>query len=318
MFFPTTISMMLFSSPRRQSILPLKFHLPLQAKRNMPLLPRNSKCFWPRNNNKNLNPLTSLNLSVNDRDDENPFATMLENFVQTITGNPNYQFGDYSKRALSDMTGKNFTDSDLNETYQLGDVTKNILNTAGRTMTGKKDYQFGDITKGILDASVEEWTSEASLESLLENLSISQRRSLILLMIRWLATGLLSWAFWTNICTSVLVTLAWFRAYYTVGIISSKLFVDTFLQSYSLLRLISDPFVLIFTGSSALFSVFHYRRFLDYLDERITSKLFREQKKKYLLSRAVTLFLAFLSNMIVALLGTTIVILFGSVAFTKV
>jgi hypothetical protein len=65
-----------------------------------------------------------------------------EGAVKKLTGNDEYKFGDITKKAVTDLTGKDPAE------YEFGDITKKAVSD----FTGKDaaDYQFGDITNKVL------------------------------------------------------------------------------------------------------------------------------------------------------------------------
>ena len=65
---------------------------------------------------------------------------LFEGSVRTVTGDESYEFGDWTKKAVSDMTGKDASE------YQFGDITKKAVTN----FTGKDDYEFGDVTKKLV------------------------------------------------------------------------------------------------------------------------------------------------------------------------
>eukprot|EP00960_Hanusia_phi_P034420 751054-Hanusia_phi.AAC.1 len=64
--------------------------------------------------------------------------------IQQLTGSDDYKFGDMSRRALQEVTGKDFKDMS-----ELAEATLNIAQRALQDFTGKKEYEFGDITKTL-------------------------------------------------------------------------------------------------------------------------------------------------------------------------
>jgi hypothetical protein len=69
--------------------------------------------------------------------------------VAEFTGKSNYKFGDVSKELDSRRAQwvTNFLGDDAKEMYEFGDVTKKAL----KNFTGKDEYEFGDVTKKVFD-----------------------------------------------------------------------------------------------------------------------------------------------------------------------
>lgn len=269
-----------------------------------------------RNNNED-----DEDVPQGDSPDLNP-ALMFEKMVHSITGDSSYKFGDLSKKALTELTGKDLDE----ESYEFGDISRGLITQAGRAVTGNEEYQLGDITRAKLQELEEEmgtWVGE-NLNALPNNLfrqtfgtlTPQQRRELIIAGVRLAAIALLSWGFATNIASAGVVSMAWMR---TVWILDGAtnlpmlpLFwsVDetswrTFLASYATIRLVLDPVLLILRGCCTLFVFRPYARFIATIESKWTST---DRRERYpLLARAFALVTAFtLNNVLIPTLLVTI------------
>lgn len=86
-----------------------------------------------------------------------------EQFVQRVTGNADYNFGDVTRSVVNSTTHgvedvvRTVTHD---ESYQFGDITKKaISSTTGgveglvKSVTGNEDYKFGDLTRGTINTA---------------------------------------------------------------------------------------------------------------------------------------------------------------------
>ena len=266
-------------------------------------------------NKQNRKSLAETNQAIN----------FIEGAVKKISGDEDYKFGDYSKKALSELTGKDLD----NEEYQFGDITKNLVNQAGKTITGRDDYVFGDITRGVLndlEQSLEEWKGPALNElpfelarEILSKLSPSQRRATYVAIVRLLAIALLTWGFFANLCTSVAVTCAWTHSCIspvTTGCWSpfhvSLVHRQAFLNSYALVRLALDPLFLLVQGAGTLFGIRRYQRFITKIESQWIPKSLRD--KYPLLYRVAALGIGFFCNMGISLAISAIGMSLGTAA----
>jgi hypothetical protein len=265
--------------------------------------------------------LVRRHLSVNaeDKNKTNIPISFFEGAVQSITGDGEYQFGDLSKKALSELTGKDFASRDSTEKYEFGDISKKVVSQAGKVVTGNEKYEFGDITKGFLsdlDMSLQDWKGQALnelpvgiLQQTFGKLERFQQRALIVAIIRWMAIALLAWGLWANLCTSFTVTAAFTKASWvesTKGVWNplrmGSIHQQVFLRTYTLLRIALDPLFLMIQGAGTLLIGLRYQRFLGILEDRWVPK--SVQDKYPLLARASALGLAFLWNFGVGMLSS--------------
>ena len=259
--------------------------------------------------------------------------SMFEGAVQSVTGNKDYRFGDISKQALDELTGKDFSKG--NATYEFGDITKNMVTKAGKAISGKEDYQFGDITKSTLkemDETLQHWKDEQ-----LNNLAIQgyndfmskftpdQQRVLVVSVFRFAAIALLTWGFWSNFCTTVSITLSWTKTCWEsstpIALQSTQGMVQickllwannngTFLKTYSMMRIAFDPLFLLIQAAGTFFTVVKYESFVRRIEQKWTPEWIKV--KTPLLSRALALLVAFACNTGISMIATIIGIGFGS------
>ena len=274
--------------------------------------------------------------------------SFIEGAVQSITGDDDYQFGDLSKKALSELTGKNLTrrsndenknENDYNEeTYQFGDITKNLLGKAGKAVSGNENYEFGDITKGVLkdmDSSLQEWKGQALnelpmvlLQETFGKFDNKDRQALIVAIVRLMAIALLNWILVGNLCTSASITVAWTKASWveaatnpvSSGLFSWNLFrmgthhqhqQQVFLQTYTLLRIVMDPLFMVLQAAGTVLGIVRYERFVRRIEMRWIPRGLHD--KYPLLARVGALGYAFLLNTVIGMLLTTLGIGFGTV-----
>jgi hypothetical protein len=281
-----------------------------------------SKSAKRANNNDNDQP--EAESKTKNAQTETPIS-FLEGAVQSITGDKSYKFGDYTKKTVSDLTGK-----DVNkEGYEFGDISKNFVAKAGKAVTGKDDYEFGDITRGALtemENSLQDWQGQAfndlpsqALQQLFRNVDKSQRRALILAAIRLLAIALLSWGFVANLCTSAIITSSWISASLATATRGcwnpfrvSALQRQLFLTTYSFSRIVLDPFCLLVQGAGTLGIFVRYQKFVATIEQNWIGQ--KQRVRHPLLYRVASLGLAFLSNLGVAIVITGCGVFLGTLA----
>ena len=230
----------------------------------------------------------------------------LEGWMRTITGDPTYQFGDLTKKAYREITGKdNFT------AYEFGDVTRGVLTQTGRTLTGNEDYQFGDLTKAQLaqlEATIQAWQSGDPLQILwqqgiLQSLSPRQRRELIVAMVRLGAVVLVTWGCVQNLCNALILAGAWFPtrlqlAQQATASLSSSLWPPrgdsvawrTLMASYSYYKIWIDPFLLLVKAAGSLVLVVPHLQFMNRL-ENSRWTWFPPQRERYPLVHRILILL---------------------------
>lgn len=234
--------------------------------------------------------------------------------IHSITGDTNYKFGDLSKNALSEITGKDLE----KEAYQFGDISKSLVDRAGKALTGDDKYQFGDITKSKLqqlEKELDVWREDSLFalpntlfQQTFKNLSPQQRRELILAIIRLGAIALLSWGLITNVLSAGLLSMAWTRTVLISQAAASSTGAHlpllplnvaepvwrTFLASHATLRLLLDPILLVIKGLGTLFIFQPYARFITTIERGWMPPGLRQRYP--LLFRAFALVTAFTLN----------------------
>ena len=77
-------------------------------------------------------------------------VSSLTDLVRTVTGRADYELGDLTKEALSQLsesTAKSIQQMTGKDSYEFGDLTRAAVSAASSAAAG---YQFGDVTKGVL------------------------------------------------------------------------------------------------------------------------------------------------------------------------
>jgi hypothetical protein len=81
-------------------------------------------------------PLSAKSVNDENKNKTNAPISFFEGAVQSLTGDGQYQFGDLSKKALSELTGKDFASRNSTEQYEFGDISKKVVSQAGKAVTG--------------------------------------------------------------------------------------------------------------------------------------------------------------------------------------
>jgi hypothetical protein len=297
----------LFTSCQQQrSIIPSKSKPPPPPPLLLLLLTKKNQEQEEEGDNDNEQSSTTTN---NKKQDTASFSiSFIEGAVKSLTGDDSYQFGDYSKKALTDTTS--------------------ALSQAGKVVTGNDKYVFGDITKGYLndmESALDEWKdkefndlAKEAFQQVFGNMNRTERQALLLSTIRILAIALLSWGCVANLCTSLTVTLSWTKASLDAAVRgcwnpfrSNALQRQVFWTTYSYARLLLDPFYLVVQGAATLFLLGRYQRFVSNIEQKWITKALRN--KYPLLYRVAALFLAFVCNLAVAGLVTLCGVGFGTI-----
>jgi hypothetical protein len=256
-------------------------------------------------------PLSAKSVNDENKNKTNAPISFFEGAVQSLTGDGQYQFGDLSKKALSELTGKDFASRNSTEQYEFGDISKKVVSQAGKAVTGDEKYQFGDLTKGFLsdwDSSLEDWKGQALnelpvsvLQQTFGKLKKDERQALIVATVRLMAIALLSWGLWANLCTSFTVSAAWTKASWiesTKGVWNpfrmGSMHQQVFLRTYAVLRIWLDPLFLMIQAAGTLLIGLPYQQFLRSIEDRCVPKWVQE--KHPLLGRVAALGLAFVWN----------------------
>ena len=165
------------------------------------------------------------------------FKGGIEDAVKKVTGNDEYQFGDFTKSTVKGLTGKEAGDYQCKDARArtsnwqhtaarararvsvperaslrpraVGDVTKKAISE----ITGKdaSEYKFGDVTSSLLaaaDQSVNDYANDIQ-KRLLGDLSQTQRAALVGVGLKTGAMVVLTYGFLDKILRAVSFILAW-------------------------------------------------------------------------------------------------------------
>ena len=149
----------------------------------------------------------------------------------------------------------------------------------------------------------------------------AQRQVLFVSGFRLAAIALLTWGLWSNLCTAFTVSLSWAKASSVpLSLENSKGLVpfcklmwsnnsDAFLRTYSVMRMVLDPLFLLIQGAATVFTVARYERFVGRIEQRMPNMI---KETSPLLTRALSLLVAFAWNTSVSLALSTLGIGFGT------
>ena len=220
-------------------------------------------------------------------------TALIEDAVRTATGNEDYEFGDWTRGAIKDLSGKDADD------YQFGDITRKVLGDAA----GKDadEYQFGDITRKVLgdadrvladarDAYFEELPT-ALWRQLFGGLSQPQRQDLIVSLVQLVVTFVLSFSFVMNGSMAVTIAIAWAASCSGSGLSPLATSVEwaRFLTTHSTLRLAVDLPLLPVQALVALVLSRYFRRATAFLQRALPLR-----KQQLVLNRALSYGIAWL------------------------
>ena len=144
----------------------------------------------------------------------NATKTLADQIGAKLTGDEGYRFGDLTKKAVTDFTGK--------DAYEMGDVSREIDKRVKRQVseiTGKADYQFGDLTAAAMINVNKTMQGFVAMEfpQLFDALTENQRIALASGIARVLAVAMLSYSLVANIGASLALALAWFSCARATG-----------------------------------------------------------------------------------------------------
>lgn len=237
----------------------------------------------------------------NDERESGASRTIVEGIEDAVRfvglGDENYRFGDLGRRAVSDF--KSQTEDAVraatgDEEYNFGDRTKQAVSDLTkttedtvRTVTKNEEFKMGyyaRVLKKKQDMVMSEFIGDLLGDynvPLVENLSPSQRRSLIHAAIQMLALGCLCLNFVMNIFSGVTIFLAWASALSKTGMspLASAASWNAFLSAHSALRIFSGPAVMPVQCVAALFLSPWYRKCLLWLQMRLAARRESEKKK---------------------------------------
>ena len=198
---------------------------------------------------------------------------LFEGSVRTVTGDESYEFGDWTKKAVSDLTGKDASE------YQFGDITKKAV----ADFTGKEvgTYKFGDLTTAAL-TKTEDALADArdayfnDLPTALWNqafgeLTSAQRRDVVIAICQLAAAALMSLTLVNAILHSLQTFAAWVHVCKVSGLspLYSAAQWGSFLNAHATLRLTLDVPTLPLRVLAAIIIVPSYRAALLKLQKRM-------------------------------------------------
>ena len=243
-----------------------------------------------------LNSATSISMLFNA-------TTLIEDTVRTVTSNPEYRFGDLTKGAISELSGKDASE------YQFGDISKRLagdaqdgLTNAVTSFTGEKDYKFGDITKKVLgdadqaiadarDAYFEELPA-ALWRQMFDGLSPNQRTDLFVSLVQLAAVVLLSYSLIANLSLMATMSVAWAVASSLSGLspLTSAADWSSLLSVHATLRLVVDPALFPLRVLAAILITPTYRKVVSGLQRKLPLR-----DSQPVLNRALSVALAWLA-----------------------
>ena len=233
-------------------------------------------------------------------------TALVEDAVRKATANPDYKFGDLTKGAIKELSGK-----DVDE-YQFGDISRRMAADAQEQLsgavsgavtgiTGKEKYEFGDISRKFIsdadgalasarDAYFDELPS-ALWRQLFAGLSDPQRRELIISLVQLFAACLLAYSLIFNLSIGGTISLAWGITSRQGGVspLASAVAWSNFLQVHTSIRLFADPPLLPVRIFIATLIVPRYRRVLNAIQRALPLK-----GRQYVLNRAISVGVAWL------------------------
>ena len=258
-----------------------------------------------------------------------------EGVVRNLTGDDDYEFGQFTKKAIADLTDKATTagrELTGDDQYEFGDITKQVVSdlgkgatVAGRAVLGREDYEFGDISRSMLssadrtlsetrDAYFRELPS-AVWRQLFAGLNSSEENDLKLAIVQYLALALLSYSLAWNLNCGATIVLAWALTSRRTGV--SPLYDGeqwaAFLNVYNTIRLGLEPILLPVRVLGAAWLSLQSRRALLCLQRVLP---FREQYP--ILNRVLALVAMWLLGNVLTVAVATLVGIWSSSILTGV
>jgi hypothetical protein len=214
----------------------------------------------------------------------------VESAVQCITGDKYYLFGDYTKKRLSDLTGNDY--SLANATYEIGEITSDIVSHTGGVILGNDQYRFGDLTTRAIrgaEVSLHSWKGRTLdpmhlYHQYMDQFTPDQRNILIVSFLRLLAITLVTWGFYGNLATSLYFSGGWLNTCITaqptdlmlkqhhtlIGV--SKSFWNAnsplIIRNFIKFRLVLAPLMLMLQGAATVFSVLPIEKFVTLMEQK--------------------------------------------------
>ncbi|KAL3929062.1 MAG: hypothetical protein SGBAC_012376 [Bacillariaceae sp.] len=224
--------------------------------------------------------------------------SLVESAVQRISGDKDYQLGDYVKKGLNDLTGKDYSSS--NATFEIGKITSEIVsNTIGDVISsGSNDdqYSFGDITTRAIrraGVSLHTWKGRTLdpthlYRQYMGQFTPDQKKILIVSFLRFLAIALVTWGFYGNLSTALYFSGGWLKTCLAVDPIdlmlkqhqsligvsqafwkaNSPLIIRNFIK----FRLFLTPLMLVVQGAATALSVLPIEKFVTFLEQKCIPK----------------------------------------------
>ena len=258
-----------------------------------------------------------------------------EGVVRNLTGDEDYEFGQYTKKAISDLTDKATTTGRAmtgDDQYEFGDLTKQVVSdlgkgatVAGRAVLGREDYQFGDISRSVI-SSADRTLSEtrdayfrdlpsAIWRQLFDGLNKPQEDDLKVALVQYAALALLSYSLAWNVNCGGTIVLAWAITSRRTGL--SPLYDGaqwaTFLNVYNTIRLGLEPILLPVRVLGAAWLSLQSRRALLGLQRRLPLR-----ERHPILNRALALVVMWLLGNVLAVAVASLLGIWSSSVLTGV
>ena len=249
----------------------------------------------------------------------------------------------FSPSALSYQDAQQGSTNSRSEVQVLEDFTKS-LSKAGKVMTGNQEYEFGDITKGFfkeLDQSLQNMDPVKDLPLSIirdtwNSMDKPQRQSLVIMLVGWVAIAVLAHGLWSNLSTSISLTLAWLQTtwatspLYVVDVVKrvrrpipvemiwnpffatiGRPIQQAFVTRYMFLRIVSNPFWVVVQTMGTILTFRKYQLFLKRIEQNLIP--ITVQRESPLLGKVVAIGFAFGFNTVVGFLATFVGIGCGSI-----
>lgn len=219
--------------------------------------------------------------------------SLLESAVQRISGDKDYQAGDYVKKGLNDLTGKDYSSSTA--TFEIGKITSEIVShVVGGVLTSGNDdqYRFGDLTTQAIrraGVSLHTWKGRTLdpmhlYHQYMDQFTPDQKKILIVSFLRFLAIALVTWGFYGNLSTALYFSGGWLKTCLTVDPIDlmlkqhqtligvSKAFWKAnsplIIRNFIKFRLFLTPLMLVVQGAATALSVLPIEKFVTFLEQK--------------------------------------------------
>lgn len=227
---------------------------------------------------------------------------LFEDAVRGVSGNDEYRFGDITRAAVTNLTGKSA------EEYEFGDITRKAVTG----ITGKEGYAFGDISRAALANADQTITSArdkyfdelpaALWKRLFDGLSSAQRADVTIALCQLLAVALLSYSLVANLSLGLLSTVAWGLTSHRSGFspLAGQGEWAAFLRTIQTLRLALEAPLLPARALATLAILPYYRRATSALQRWLPL-----HDSEPVLNRALALVVAWLVGNVAGVAGAT-------------